>query len=603
LIYASGTATNVPLAANLTSSASGAELALNYADGKLYFKNSSGVVTLLAGSGGGGPAAGSNTQLQFNSSGVFGASANLTWSGTVLATTGLTATGAILHNTTTNNQSYTTTGAGAITISSGTTGTIDGMNIGATTAGTGRFSSITNTGLTSGRVVYSTTGGLETDSANLTFDGTNLGLAGGTANGVAYLNGSKVLTTGSALTFDGTVLTGNDVSLTTGRSGVALTGKYSSGFPSSGAGYFQLKTNNSDGTNGGIDILTLSAGTLRLAYSIVDASSGTGYQAWNVAGSEQMRLTSTGLGIGTSSPSGKLHVDGGSFNSLTLSGNSTNSVGARFQNSAASSKNWNIGSSGGGPSPAGSFFIYDDTSSATRMVIDSSGNVGIGTSSPTQKLHVNGNLIIPITNSYFAYTTNYGMSTGTGLELFCDTGDVIRFICGGKAGTERIRIDSSGNLLVGRTSQFGSERVSIESASANTLLTTYNFTATSVTHHEVRNQNGVVGSIVASGGSTSYNTSSDYRLKNVTGPITNSGAYIDSLEPCEGTWLSDGSVFVGLIAHKTQEVSRTPIATGVKDGDVMQGMDYSSAEIIANLIAEVKSLRKRLTALESKEIS
>ena len=50
LVYASGTASNVPLAANLTSSANGAELALNYADGKLYFKNSSGVVTLLASS-------------------------------------------------------------------------------------------------------------------------------------------------------------------------------------------------------------------------------------------------------------------------------------------------------------------------------------------------------------------------------------------------------------------------------------------------------------------------------------------------------------------------------------------------------------------------
>jgi hypothetical protein len=48
LIYGSGTASAVPLAANLTSSASGAELALNYADGKLYYKNSSGVVTLLA---------------------------------------------------------------------------------------------------------------------------------------------------------------------------------------------------------------------------------------------------------------------------------------------------------------------------------------------------------------------------------------------------------------------------------------------------------------------------------------------------------------------------------------------------------------------------
>ena len=50
LIYGSSTPSAVPLAANLTSSASGAELALNYADGKLYYKNSSNVVTLLAGS-------------------------------------------------------------------------------------------------------------------------------------------------------------------------------------------------------------------------------------------------------------------------------------------------------------------------------------------------------------------------------------------------------------------------------------------------------------------------------------------------------------------------------------------------------------------------
>ena len=55
LVYASGTATNLPLAADLTSGASGAELALNYADGKLYFKNSSGVVTLLASSAANAP--------------------------------------------------------------------------------------------------------------------------------------------------------------------------------------------------------------------------------------------------------------------------------------------------------------------------------------------------------------------------------------------------------------------------------------------------------------------------------------------------------------------------------------------------------------------
>ena len=48
LIYASGTTGNAPLAANLTSSSSGAELALNYFDGKLYYKDNSGVVQILA---------------------------------------------------------------------------------------------------------------------------------------------------------------------------------------------------------------------------------------------------------------------------------------------------------------------------------------------------------------------------------------------------------------------------------------------------------------------------------------------------------------------------------------------------------------------------
>jgi len=66
LIYASGTATNIPSAGNLTSSANGAELALNYADGKLYFKNSSGVVTLLASSASASPV----TTISFGSTGL-----------------------------------------------------------------------------------------------------------------------------------------------------------------------------------------------------------------------------------------------------------------------------------------------------------------------------------------------------------------------------------------------------------------------------------------------------------------------------------------------------------------------------------------------------
>jgi hypothetical protein len=95
----------------LTTSANGVELALNYTDGKLFYKDNGGVVQVLAGKGGSGVVAGSNTQLQFNNSGVFGASANLTWSGTVLSTTGFTAS---------SDSSFTSTGA--LTISKGTTG-------------------------------------------------------------------------------------------------------------------------------------------------------------------------------------------------------------------------------------------------------------------------------------------------------------------------------------------------------------------------------------------------------------------------------------------------------------------------------------------------
>ena len=83
-LYYSATASAVPLAANLVAG----ELALNTNDGKLYYKNSSNVVTLLAGATS-GPAGGSNTQVQFNSSGVLAGSANMTFNGTILTVAGL----------------------------------------------------------------------------------------------------------------------------------------------------------------------------------------------------------------------------------------------------------------------------------------------------------------------------------------------------------------------------------------------------------------------------------------------------------------------------------------------------------------------------------
>jgi hypothetical protein len=187
------------------------------------------------------------------------------------------------------------------------------------------------------------------------------------------------------------------------------------------------------------------------------------------------------------------------------------------------------------------------------------------------------------------------MTAGTGTA-----GDPISF-------TQAMTLDASGNLLVGKTSSSGGT-AGIELAPAGQVIATrsggaagyFNRLTSDGSLISINRSNTEVGSISVTTTATAYNTSSDYRLKNITGPITTSGAYIDSLNPVEGTWKADGSTFVGLIAHEVQEASRTTVATGVKDGEEMQGMDYSSAEIIANLIAEVKALRTRVAKLEAK---
>jgi len=167
LIYGSGTATNVPLAANLTSTSSGVELALNYADGKLYYKNSSGTVTLLASTSGAsgdvvGPASATDNAL---------ARFDLT-------------TGKLIQNS-----------VGILSDA----GILTGLT-GITSSGSITFSS-----LTSGRVSYTTTAGLQTDSANLLYSGTDLTVYGLTVGRGAGAVANNTVVGSGAL---GTVNTG-----------------------------------------------------------------------------------------------------------------------------------------------------------------------------------------------------------------------------------------------------------------------------------------------------------------------------------------------------------------------------------------------------------
>jgi hypothetical protein len=119
----------------------------------------------------------------------------------------------------------------------------------------------------------------------------------------------------------------------------------------------------------------------------------------------------------------------------------------------------------------------------------------------------------------------------------------------------------------------------------------------------ITNSTTNVGSITCTSSATSYNTSSDYRRKSNVQDLTGSGSFIDALKPRTFDW-DTGDKGVGFIAHEFAEVSPSSVH-GKKDAvdsdgkPVYQAMQASSAEVIANLVAELQSLRQRVAALES----
>jgi hypothetical protein len=176
---------------------------------------------------------------------------------------------------------------------------------------------------------------------------------------------------------------------------------------------------------------------------------------------------------------------------------------------------------------------------------------------------------------------------------------------------ERARIDSSGNLLVGTTSTSGNAKLRIlqtgdnrtasfeGSSSGGAVLVNFETGQNSATMAYFVTSAGAAGSIVSTGTATVYALTSDYRLKTVTGVVTGQGQRIDALQPVEYTWNSNGSRTRGFLAHQFQEVYANSV-TGTKDAvdeegkPVYQQMQASTSEVIADLVAEIQSLRKRL---------
>ena len=340
-----------------------------------------------------------------------------------------------------------------------------------------------------------------------------------------------------------------------------------------------------------------------------------GVHAWYIAPSgtagstisftQAMTLDASGnLLVGTTTANGRFTASG-SAGANTLYG--TNGSIAAFFNGGDGTTASLMGTVGAYP-----LGFY--TNGAERARIDSSGNLLIGATSASG----NSNLRVSssTTRSYVMVdtTATTGAEAGVRMKASRDWYTISDYDSGAlrwfdaTAGSERMRLDSSGNLLVGTTStgNVNSNSFSVSTSSGYITVNHVNGTGSGTGYASFGYNAGEIGSITQNGTTgVLYNITSDYRLKNVVGAVTGAGERIDALKPIEYTWKSNGAATRGFLAHEFQEVYAGSV-TGTKDAvdedgnPVYQQMQASTTEVIADLVAELQSLRARVAQLESK---
>lgn len=346
-------------------------------------------------------------------------------------------------------------------------------------------------------------------------------------------------------------------------------------------------------------------------------------------GAEAMRIDSSGnVGIGLSSPSYKLDVSAGVVGNTAGNSISTSrfSAGAGANNialqtsliRASNGTDWtttrlrtqaqvdvsSLGYIDYLPAGAGGAIAFGN-GNTENVRIDSSGNVMVGSSSS------------PSGNGTNFQVANSGAArlwlTSTGYRNFyleSSSSNALQFV-DATAGAERMRITSAGNLLVGTTSPLGGNTASefkqttsgswplVLNANDRGLLIR-NSAASSgfYAYFEYNNGPNNNGSISWSGGTTSYNTTSDARIKDNIVDAPDAGDLIDGIKVRSWDFKADGAHWrYGMVAQELLEVAPEAVSVPA-DEEMMMGVDYS--KLVPMLIKEVQSLRARVAELEAK---
>ena len=274
----------------------------------------------------------------------------------------------------------------------------------------------------------------------------------------------------------------------------------------------------------------------------------------------------------------------------------------------------------------------------TAVTIDTSQNVGIGTTSPSSYFSGATNLVIGNASGNTGMTISSG-SSSLGRILFADgtsgaeayqgwvyythTDNAMSFAT---SASERMRINSSGDLLVGTTTTNGLITGIQASTSAYAGYFTGNYTANNNANIMLWGRSG--GAVAAAvrykdsgtsmefysptGHTVAYTTSSDYRLKENVTPMTGALATVAQLKPVTYTWKNGFGIGngEGFIAHELQAVVPNCV-TGEKDAvetytdeegneqtrPVYQGVDTSF--LVATLTAAIQELKAELDATKA----
>jgi len=257
------------------------------------------------------------------------------------------------------------------------------------------------------------------------------------------------------------------------------------------------------------------------------------------------------------------------------------------------------------------------SSPTERMRIDSSGNVGIGTTNPAAGASGGSNRILNIASGISSGVSHitFGDSSAVGkIESVNGNGTIainattsVTIGTGGSA-TSRMLIDSSGKVIVSSTTYTNhnaAQFLAVGDGATAPMATIVPSTA-SYTNIHFRNPNGNVGSIATSGSATSYNTSSDYRLKENVVDISDGITRVKQLSPKRFNFIVDDTTTVdGFIAHEAQTVVPEAVTGTHNEVDdegnaVMQGIDQSKlvpllTAALQEAIGEIETLKQRLS--------